>query len=59
MAGGKLRHHDHRFEWTRAEFAAWTTQVAADFGYGVVISGIGEPHPELGCPTQMAVFRCS
>jgi len=59
LSGGKLRHHDHRFEWTRAEFAAWTTQAAADFGYGVEISGIGEPHPELGCPTQMAVFRCS
>jgi len=58
LAVGGLRHHDHRFEWTRAEFAEWTTQVATDFHYGVDLAGIGEPHPELGCPTQMAVFRC-
>ena len=24
LARGRLRHRDHRFEWTRAEFAAWT-----------------------------------
>ena len=58
LTGGKLRHRDHRFEWTRTEFAAWTARVASDFGYSVDLTGIGEPHPELGCPTQMAVFRC-
>jgi 3' terminal RNA ribose 2'-O-methyltransferase Hen1 len=57
LAGGRLRHRDHRFEWTRVAFARWAWQIAADFGYGVELSGIGEPHPELGCPTQMAVFR--
>ena len=58
LAGGTLRHRDHRFEWDRAEFAAWTAQIAATFGYRAELSGIGEPHLELGHPTQMAVFRC-
>jgi 3' terminal RNA ribose 2'-O-methyltransferase Hen1 len=52
-----FRHSDHRFEWTRAEFAAWTATVAAARGYTVEILGIGEVDPEFGSPTQMAVFR--
>ena len=28
MAPGALRHRDHRFEWTRAEFRAWAGRVA-------------------------------
>jgi 3' terminal RNA ribose 2'-O-methyltransferase Hen1 len=51
-----LRHRDHRFEWTRAEFAAWAQGVGERHGYQVVISGIGPLDPEVGCPTQMAVF---
>jgi 3' terminal RNA ribose 2'-O-methyltransferase Hen1 len=58
LSGGNLRHRDHRFEWTRAEFAAWTARVAAEFDYTVDLTGIGDPHPDLGSPTQMAVFRC-
>jgi 3' terminal RNA ribose 2'-O-methyltransferase Hen1 len=58
LAGGKLRHRDHRFEWTRTEFAAWTARAAADFNYGVDLAGIGKPLPDFGSPTQMAVFRC-
>ena len=56
MAPGSLRHPDHRFEWTRAQFAAWVKGVEEGFGYGAEISGIGEAHPELGSPTQMVVF---
>lgn len=52
-----LRHPDHRFEWTRAEFAAWADRVAAEHGYRVELSGIGEPDAELGAPTQLAVFH--
>ena len=59
LAGGKLRHRDHRFEWTRAEFAAWAASIAAAFGYTLALDGIGEMHPEHGAPTQMATFRCS
>lgn len=59
LAGGAFRHRDHRFEWTRAEFAAWAGRTAAEHGYAVEIAGIGESDPELGQPTQMAVFRCA
>jgi hypothetical protein len=51
-----LRHGDHRFEWTRAEFAAWCADVAARYGYRVETRGVGEDDPEVGSPTQMAVF---
>lgn len=56
MPEGKLRHGDHRFEWTREEFAAWAARVADDFGYSTELSGIGDEDEELGPPTQMAVF---
>ena len=60
MPEGALRHRDHRFEWTRAEFAAWAERAAADHGYRVDFHPIGELDPELGPPTQMAVFeRCA
>ncbi len=51
------RHPDHRFEWSRAEFAAWADGVAERYGYPVELRGIGDADPELGAPTQMAVFR--
>ncbi len=54
---GTLRHRDHRFEWTRAEFQAWASGVAARHGYSVELAGIGPVDPERGAPTQMAVFR--
>jgi 3' terminal RNA ribose 2'-O-methyltransferase Hen1 len=52
-----MRHPDHRFEWTRAEFAAWCREVASAHGYDVELRGIGDDDPELGAPTQLAVFR--
>lgn len=51
-----LRHSDHRFEWTRAEFATWASRTAATFGYRFSLDGVGEADPELGHPTQIAVF---
>jgi 3' terminal RNA ribose 2'-O-methyltransferase Hen1 len=54
-----LRHHDHRFEWTRAEFGAWAETAAAAYGYAVRFLPVGEIDPEVGPPTQMAVFRRS
>ncbi|MET9241934.1 3' terminal RNA ribose 2'-O-methyltransferase Hen1 [Nonomuraea sp. NPDC003709] len=51
-----LRHPDHRFEWTRAEFAAWATRVAGEYGYQVVFAPVGDDDPEVGPPTQMGVF---
>ena len=54
-----MRHHDHRFEWSRAEFAAWCTQVADRYGYAVRVTGVGEADPDLGYPTQLATFSRS
>ncbi|WP_431884455.1 3' terminal RNA ribose 2'-O-methyltransferase Hen1 [Micromonospora wenchangensis] len=56
LPAGRFRHPDHRFEWTRAEFAAWVDRVAADHGYTATISGVGDHDPELGHPTQLAVL---
>lgn len=57
LAPGARRHTDHRFEWTRAEFAAWTDRIASQFGYRIRILPIGPDDPETGPPTQMAVFE--
>jgi 3' terminal RNA ribose 2'-O-methyltransferase Hen1 len=59
LADGQFRHRDHRFEWTRAEFADWISHVAESFGYSVELSGIGDAHEIQGAPTQMAIFRCA
>ena len=56
LPAGKFRHSDHRFEWTRAEFAAWATEVGAAHGYAVAFHGVGPEHAEWGTPTQAAVF---
>lgn len=57
LPAGSLRHRDHRFEWTRAEFTTWAGAVAERHAYRVEFSGIGADDPEVGAPTQMAVFR--
>ncbi|MEU0553989.1 3' terminal RNA ribose 2'-O-methyltransferase Hen1 [Dactylosporangium sp. NPDC006015] len=54
---GRMRHHDHRFEWDRAQFGAWCDDVAARYGYTVTRHGIGEEDLEVGTSTQMAVFK--
>jgi 3' terminal RNA ribose 2'-O-methyltransferase Hen1 len=51
-----MRHSDHRFEWTRAEFGRWAERVAAEYGYAVTIRGVGEAYEETGAPTQLALF---
>ena len=59
LAAEDMRHADHRFEWSRAEFGAWVQKTAENHGYEFRIEGIGEADPELGTPTQMAVFTCT
>jgi len=59
LSGGKLRHRDHRFEWSREEFAAWAARIGDAFGYSVELHGVGDADPAFGCPTQMAVFTCA
>jgi 3' terminal RNA ribose 2'-O-methyltransferase Hen1 len=54
---GGLRHGDHRFEWTRAEFREWAQRVAGEHGYEVALEPLGEEHPVHGAPSQMAVFH--
>jgi 3' terminal RNA ribose 2'-O-methyltransferase Hen1 len=51
-----MRHPDHRFEWTRAEFAAWAEGVCQEYGYHVTYRPVGDEDPEVGPPTQMGVF---
>jgi 3' terminal RNA ribose 2'-O-methyltransferase Hen1 len=57
LPAGKFRHHDHRFEWTRAQFRDWAGQVAERYRYQVEIEGVGDTDPQVGAPTQLAVFR--
>lgn len=57
LPAGRLRHRDHRFEWTRAEFREWCERVAEAHGYEVRREAVGEVDEELGAPGQMAVFR--
>ncbi|MEV5789746.1 3' terminal RNA ribose 2'-O-methyltransferase Hen1 [Streptomyces sp. NPDC052192] len=56
LPAGHSRHGDHRFEWTREEFRAWARTVAERHGYTVDFTPVGVDDPEVGPPTQMAVF---
>ncbi|MGW6269681.1 3' terminal RNA ribose 2'-O-methyltransferase Hen1 [Streptomyces sp. NPDC055060] len=56
LPAGHVRHGDHRFEWTREEFRGWAGRVAERHGYGVEFVPVGDDDPEVGPPTQMAVF---
>ncbi|MFD7437526.1 3' terminal RNA ribose 2'-O-methyltransferase Hen1 [Streptomyces sp. NPDC059861] len=56
LPAGHVRHGDHRFEWTRAEFQDWARSVAERYGYQVGFRPVGPDDPEVGPPTQMATF---
>lgn len=56
MAEDALRHHDHRFEWSRKEFGDWTKHICDTFSYTCEITGIGDLDEKMGTPTQMGVF---
>ncbi|MFH9552634.1 3' terminal RNA ribose 2'-O-methyltransferase Hen1 [Streptomyces sp. NPDC017435] len=56
LPAGHVRHGDHRFEWTREEFRGWAAAVAGRHGYEVGFVPVGPDDPEVGPPTQMAVF---
>ncbi|WP_069170275.1 3' terminal RNA ribose 2'-O-methyltransferase Hen1 [Streptomyces griseus] len=59
LPAGHVRHGDHRFEWTRQEFRDWAGRVAGRHGYTVTFVPVGPDDPEVGPPTQMAVFTMS
>ena len=56
LRAGGLRHRDHRFEWTRAEFQRWATRVAQPYGYAVDFRAVGPEDAHVGSPTQMGIF---
>jgi len=56
LPAGKMRHKDHRFEWTREEFQSWSNAIAARFGYSARFLPIGPEDPVVGSPTQMGIF---
>ncbi|MHC5057301.1 MAG: 3' terminal RNA ribose 2'-O-methyltransferase Hen1, partial [Planctomycetota bacterium] len=56
LPAGRLRHRDHRFEWSRAEFEEWARGIAEKHGYEVRFLPVGDVDPEVGPPTQMGVF---
>ena len=56
LPDGAMRHDDHRFEWSRADFVRWCEGVSGRHGYAVCFEGIGPEDATLGAPTQMGVF---
>jgi hypothetical protein len=54
---GKMRHSDHRFEWTRKQFEDWGNLISQKYNYEVSYKPIGEPDEEVGAISQMAVFK--
>ena len=59
---GPYRHWDHKFEFTRDEFNAWSNAIIETYPeYNVTFHGVGEQPPdmseeELGYCSQIAVF---
>jgi len=44
------------FEWSRSEFTSWSASVGLSYGYAVELRAVGDVDPEVGSPTQLAVF---
>jgi 3' terminal RNA ribose 2'-O-methyltransferase Hen1 len=59
LGAGRLRHPDHRFEWTRQEFHEWADAISRRFGYTVRFVAVGPEDEKLGPPTQMAIFEAA
>jgi 3' terminal RNA ribose 2'-O-methyltransferase Hen1 len=57
LPAGAFRHPDHRFEWNRSEFHSWASSVCRLYGYDVSYRAVGPHDPEVGPPTQLALFR--
>ncbi|GAB2227751.1 hypothetical protein Droror1_Dr00009578 [Drosera rotundifolia] len=53
----RFRNHDHKFEWTRAQFRRWATGLAMKHKYIVEFGGVGGlGDKEPGFASQIAVF---
>ncbi|WP_339299581.1 3' terminal RNA ribose 2'-O-methyltransferase Hen1 [Paenibacillus sp. FSL R5-0623] len=57
MEQESFRHHDHRFEWTRAELASRCEEWTQQGNYAYEIKGIGEHAEGYGQPTQLVIFE--
>ena len=56
LCADKLRHNDHRFEWSKEEFENWANNICKKFSYTVELCGIGEEDEQQQTATQMGVF---
>jgi len=56
LGSERLRHQDHRFEWTRAECQAWAERVAATYRYRFSRQEFGPAEERLGAPSQLVIF---
>lgn len=57
-----MRHWDHKFEWSRAEFEKWCADIVERYpSYEVHYTGVGKTEEEkfegVGYCTQIAIFR--
>ena len=56
----KLRHWDHKFEWTRSQFNTWCHSIISSYPeYTFETTGVGEPPnhlKDIGFCTQIAIF---
>ena len=57
LESDEMRHDDHRFEWTRQEFATWAKSIGQVYNYEVEIVPIGDEEENIGAPSQMAIFN--
>jgi 3' terminal RNA ribose 2'-O-methyltransferase Hen1 len=56
LPAGAMRHHDHRFEWTRPQFRSWADAIGTRYGYDLRYLPVGPDDPAVGPPTQLAIF---
>jgi len=58
---GKLRHMDHKFEWSQHQFKVWCNLVSAKYGYSYNLDGVGvcAESQNLGPCSQIAVFQAT
>jgi 2-polyprenyl-3-methyl-5-hydroxy-6-metoxy-1,4-benzoquinol methylase len=59
LTDGERRHRDHRFEWTREQFATWGDAIAERHGYAFRAEPVGAEHPDHGAATQLGRFAAA
>ena len=52
----RMRHTDHRFEWTRDAFETWARDVGKRNKYRVDFLPVGPEEDHVGAPSQMGIF---